>query len=164
MVLLDKSLLFYYTLYMNTNPTKAAVQATLHCLLGCSIGEILGMVIGTGFGLSNLVTTVISIVLAFVFGYTLTFLPVYRSGMSIKSAAKVTVASDTASIATMEIVDNLIILVVPGALGAGLGNPLFWISLGVSFIVAFCVTVPVNRWLIVRGKGHALVHEHHHHH
>lgn len=150
---------------MNTgqNPTKAAIQATLHCLLGCSIGEILGMVIGTGFGLSNFVTTVISIVLSFIFGYALTFWPMYHSGMGVKNAAKMTVASDTASIATMEIVDNLVVLLVPGALGAGLGNPLFWISLGASLIVAFCVTVPVNRWLIVRGKGHALVHEHHHH-
>ena len=148
---------------MTSNATKSAIQATLHCLLGCSIGEILGMVIGTGLGLSNLVTTILSIVLAFIFGYALTFWPMYRSGMSVRSAARMTVASDTASIATMEIVDNLVILVVPGALGAGLGNPIFWISLCASLIIAFFVTVPVNRWLIVRGKGHALVHAHHDH-
>jgi len=148
---------------MISSETKTAIKATLHCLTGCAIGEILGMVIGTGLGWHNAGTTIFSIILAFVFGYSLTFWPIYRSGMGLKKVLGLTIAADTASITTMEIVDNLIMLVVPGAMNAGLGNLIFWISLAVSLFIAFWITVPVNRWLIIRGKGHAVVHGHHHH-
>jgi len=132
---------------------KLAVLATLHCLTGCAIGEILGMVIATSLGWSNAASIALSIVLAFFFGYLLTYLSV----RSIRIAA----ASDTVSIATMELVDNAFILVVPGALAAGLGDALFWWSLLVSLAIAFAVTVPVNAFLISRGRGHAVAHHHH---
>jgi hypothetical protein len=141
--------------------TRQAISATLHCLTGCAIGEVLGMVIGTALGWGNLATIVLAIVLAFVFGYSLTMRPVLRSGLSFKAALGVALAADTVSIAVMEIVDNGVILVVPGAMEAGLGTWLFWASLAVSLVIAFVVTVPVNRWMIGRGKGHAVVHEHH---
>jgi len=131
---------------------KAGVQATLHCLTGCAIGEILGMVLATALGWGNAASIAVSVGLAFVFGYLLTYL-------SVRSV-RVALASDTASIATMEIVDNAFILAVPGAMAAGLGDALFWWSLLVSLAVAFVVTVPVNAWLIARGRGHA--HAHHH--
>src|SRR4051812_14893614 len=139
--------------------TGVAISATLHCLTGCAIGEVLGMVIGTAASLSNGATIAISIVLAFVFGYGLTSLPLLRAGFSLRSAAPIAFGSDTASIATMELVDNAIVVLIPGALAAGLGDLLFWGSLSTSLAIAAVVAVPVNRWLIARGKGHAVVHE-----
>jgi hypothetical protein len=134
----------------------------LHCLTGCAIGEILGLVLATWWGWSNGPSIALAIVLAFVFGYSLTIIPVLRSGLALKAAVGVALAADTLSILTMEIVDNAIILVVPGAMQAGLTDWLFWGSLVVSLAVAFAVTVPVNRALIARGKGHAVVHQYHH--
>jgi hypothetical protein len=138
---------------------RMALSATLHCLTGCAIGEILGMVIGTAFGLSNLATVVISIVLAFLFGYGLTSLPLLRAGLALSAVIPIALASDTLSIATMEVVDNLVVVLIPGAMDAGLGDLLFWGSLSFSLVVAGIFAVPVNRWLIARGKGHAVVHE-----
>lgn len=142
---------------------STAIRATLHCLTGCAIGEVLGMVLGTAFGLHNTATVVLAIVLAFVFGYGLTMRGVLKSGLTFSAAFKVALAADTVSIAVMEIVDNLVIVVVPGAMDAGLATALFWLSLLFSLLVAFVVTVPVNKWMIGRGKGHAVVHAHHHH-
>jgi hypothetical protein len=142
--------------------TRLAISATLHCLTGCAIGEVLGMVIGTALNWSNGATILLSIVLAFVFGYSLTIAPVLRSGLPLRAAVTVALAADTVSIAVMEIVDNAVVLAVPGAMDAGLTSPLFWGSLVVSLLVAFAVTVPVNRALIARGKGHAVVHAYHH--
>ena len=135
-----------------------AARATLHCLTGCAIGEILGMVIGTALGLSTGATIVVAIALAFAFGYALTLTPVLRSGVALKAALAVTLAADTVSITVMEMVDNSVVLVIPGAMDAGLTTALFWGSLAVSLAVAFVITVPVNRWLIARGRGHAVVH------
>ena len=139
--------------------TRVAVEATLHCLAGCALGEIAGMAIGTGFGLANGTTVALSIALAFLFGYTLTSLPLLRAGLPLHRVARLAFASDTLSIATMEVVDNLIMLTVPGAMAAGLGDPLFWGSLLFSLVVAGVIAVPVNRWLIGRGRGHAVIHE-----
>jgi hypothetical protein len=144
--------------------TRTALQATLHCLTGCSIGEVLGMVIATAAGLSNAASIGISVVLAFIFGYGLTLLPLIRAALPFRRAARLALASDTLSIATMEIVDNAFVALVPGALAAGLTDSLFWWSLAVSLVIAFCAAFPVNRWLISRGKGHAVVHEYHGHH
>jgi hypothetical protein len=141
--------------------TRTAVQATLHCLTGCAIGEVLGMVIATWLGLGDATSIVLSVVLAFAFGYALTVRPVLRAGVAPRRAARIALASDTASIATMEIVDNAFILLVPGALAAGLTDGLFWWSLIVSLLIAFVLTVPVNRWLIARGRGHAVMHAFH---
>jgi hypothetical protein len=141
---------------------SVAFMATVHCLTGCSIGEILGMVIGTALDWSNAATIAISVVLAFAFGYALTMLPLLRSGIELPHAMKLALASDTASIAVMEIVDNLIMLVIPGAMDASLDTLLFWGTLIVSLIIAGVAAFPVNRWLIARGKGHAVVHAHHH--
>lgn len=138
-----------------------AAQATLHCLTGCAIGEVLGMVIGTSAGLSNGATVVLSIVLAFVFGYALTLRGVLRSGVDLRTAIRVALAADTASIAVMEVIDNAVVLAVPGAMDAGLGNWLFWVSLAASLVIAFVVTTPFNKWMIGRGKGHAVVHAYH---
>jgi uncharacterized protein DUF4396 len=138
-----------------------AASATLHCLTGCAIGEVLGMVLGTAFGLHNAAAVVLSIVLAFFFGYALTMRGVLKGGMSFKAALKIALAADTVSIAVMELVDNGVILVVPGAMDAGLASLLFWGSLVFSLVVAFVVTVPVNKWMIGRGLGHAVVHGHH---
>jgi hypothetical protein len=143
--------------------TRSAVQATLHCLTGCAIGEILGMVVATAFGLGNALSIVISIALAFLFGYGLTLRPVVSAGIPLRRAFGLAFASDTLSITTMEIVDNAFILVVPGAIAAGLGDALFWWSLATSLVIAFAAAVPVNRYLIARGKGHAVMHELHHH-
>ena len=143
---------------------QQAVSATLHCLTGCAIGEVLGMVIGTAFGWSNGATIVASIVLAFFFGYALTSLPLLRAGLSVRRVVPLAFASDTLSITTMEIVDTLIIVLIPGALAAGLGDPLFWGSLAVALLIAGGFAFPVNRWLLSRGKGHAVVHEYHHAH
>ena len=139
--------------------TAVAISATLHCLTGCALGEIAGMAIGTALGFSNLGTIVISIVLAFAFGYSLTSLPLLRAGLALAAVVPIALASDTLSIATMEVVDNLVILVIPGALEAGLGDILFWGSLAFSLVVAGAAAMPVNRWLISRGKGHVAVHE-----
>ena len=138
-----------------------AISATLHCLTGCAIGEILGMVVSTALGLGNAASILISIVLAFVFGYGLTMRPLVAA-VGARRAMRLAFASDTVSITTMEIVDNLFIIAVPGALAAGLGDGLFWWSLIVSLVIAFIVTVPVNHWLIGRGKGHAVIHAYHH--
>ena len=139
--------------------TQVAISATLHCLTGCAIGEIAGMAIGTALGLSNFETIVLSIVLAFVFGYGLTSLPLLRAGLALAAVIPIALASDTLSITTMEIVDNAIVVAVPGALDAGLGDLLFWGSLAFALVIAGVVAMPVNRWLIGRGKGHAVVHE-----
>jgi hypothetical protein len=141
--------------------TRSAVQATLHCLTGCAIGEVLGMVLATGLGWGNTASIAVSVALAFFFGYALTFGPVLRAGVGFRRAAGVAFASDTVSITTMEIVDNAFILIVPGAIAAGLTDVLFWWSLGLSLVIAFVLTVPVNRWLIARGRGHAVMHELH---
>jgi hypothetical protein len=139
-----------------------AWAATLHCLTGCSIGEVLGMVIGTAFAWGNAATVVLSVVLAFFFGYALTFWPL-RKAVGLASALKLAFASDTVSITVMEMVDNLIMLAIPGAMNAGLDSVLFWVTLPVSLALAGVAAFPVNRWLIARGKGHAVVHAHHHH-
>jgi Domain of unknown function (DUF4396) len=142
-------------------PTSAAIQATLHCLTGCAIGEILGMVLSAAFGFGNALSILVSVLLAFVFGYALTLRPVIAAGVAPRRAMRLAVASDTVSIATMELVDNAFILLVPGAIAAGLADGLFWWSLLVSLAIAFVLTVPVNRWLIVRGRGHAVMLELH---
>ncbi|MEX2108829.1 MAG: DUF4396 domain-containing protein [Solirubrobacterales bacterium] len=139
--------------------TAVAVSATLHCLTGCAIGEVAGMVIGTAVGLSDLATIGLAVALAFLFGYTLTSIPLLRAGMALSTVIPIALASDTFSIATMEIVDNVIMLLVPGAMESGPGSLLFWGSLSVALVVAGAVAVPVNRWLIARGKGHVAVHE-----
>lgn len=139
--------------------TSVAISATLHCLTGCAIGEIAGMAIGTAAGFSNLGTVVLAIALAFLFGYGLTSLPLLRAGLVLSAVIPIALASDTLSIATMEVVDNLVIVLIPGAMDAGLGDLLFWGSLSFSLVIAGMFAVPVNRWLIARGKGHAVVHE-----
>lgn len=146
-----------------TSLTRNAVQATLHCLTGCAIGEVLGMVLATAFGWGNAASIAVSVVLAFFFGYSLTIRPVLRAGLGFRRAAGVALASDTVSITTMEIIDDAFILIVPGAMAAGLTDGLFWWSLAVSLVIAFALTVPVNRWLIARGRGHAVMHELHAH-
>ena len=143
---------------------QLALSATVHCLTGCAIGEVLGMAIGTALGWSNGPTIVASIVLAFFFGYALTSLPLLRAGLSPRRVAPLAFASDTLSITTMEIVDTLIIVLIPGALAAELGDPLFWGSLAVALLIAGGFAFPVNRWLLARGKGHAVVHQYHHAH
>ncbi len=145
----------------NASLNRLAFSATTHCLTGCAIGEVLGLVIGTIFGWGNFATIILAIVLAFFFGYALTMLPLLRSGLALSASLPLAFASDTLSITVMEIVDNLIILVIPGAMEAGLGSLLFWGSLAFALAVAFVAAFPVNRWLIARGKGHAVVHEHH---
>jgi hypothetical protein len=135
-----------------------ALSATLHCLTGCAIGEILGMVIGSALGLSNWTTVVMSVALAFLFGYSLTSLPLLRAGLALGAVIPIAFASDTLSIAVMEVVDNAIVVAVPGAMDAGLGSTLFWGSLAFALVVAGAVAFPVNRWLIARGRGHAAVH------
>ncbi len=139
--------------------TGVAISATLHCLTGCAIGEVAGMAIGTAAGLSNLGTVILSIALAFVLGYSLTSLPLLRSGLALAAVIPIAFASDTLSIATMEVVDNAVVLAIPGAIDAGLDSLLFWGSLCFSLVLAGTFAVPVNRWLIARGKGHAVVHE-----
>jgi hypothetical protein len=139
--------------------TATAIAATLHCLTGCAIGEVAGMAIGTALGFSTLGTVVLAVALAFAFGYTLTSLPLLRAGFALGAVVPIALASDTLSIATMELVDNLVVVAVPRAMEAGLGSLLFWGSLSFALAVAAAVTVPVNRWLIARGKGHAVVHE-----
>ncbi|MGY5080920.1 DUF4396 domain-containing protein [Streptomyces nigrescens] len=140
---------------------RTAAQATLHCLTGCAIGEILGMAIGTALLWGNVPTMVLAVALAFLFGYSLTLFAVRRAGLDFKTAIKVALAADTVSIAVMELVDNGIIAIVPGAMDAHLSDGLFWSSLLGGFAVAFLITTPVNKWMIGRGKGHAVVHAYH---
>jgi hypothetical protein len=148
---------------MNESLTRQAISATLHCLTGCAIGEILGMVLTTALGWGNAANIVVSIVLAFFFGYSLAIRPVLRAGVPFRQALGVALAADTVSIAVMELVDNATIVVIPGAIDAGLRDLLFWGSLIASLVIAFAITVPVNRWNIGRGRGHAVVHQYHHH-
>jgi hypothetical protein len=138
---------------------QVALSATLHCLTGCALGEIVGVAIGTALGWSNLGTIVLAIALAFLFGYSLTSLPLLRAGLAVAAVIPIAFASDTLSIATMELVDNAIILVIPGAMEAGLGDLLFWGSLAAALVIAGVAAFPVNRWLLRRGKGHTAVHE-----
>jgi Domain of unknown function (DUF4396) len=140
---------------------RVAFSATLHCLTGCAIGEILGLAIGTALGWGNFETIVLAIVLAFFFGYSFTVVPLLRSGLAFGAAAGIAFAADTVSIAVMEIVDNAIVLLIPGAMDAGLDELLFWASLAFALAVAFVAAYPVNRWLIARGRGHAVAHSHH---
>ena len=140
---------------------RLAFSATVHCLTGCSIGEVAGMVIGTTFGLGNWSTVALSTALAFVFGYLLTMLPLLRAGVALRTALGLAFASDTASIVIMEIVDNGLMLVIPGAMNAGLSEPLFWGSLALSLLIGGAAAFPVVRWLIARGRGHAVVHAYH---
>jgi hypothetical protein len=140
---------------------SVAFRATLHCLTGCAIGEVLGLAIGTALGWGNLATIALAVVLAFVFGYSLTMWPLVRSGVAFAAAIPIALAADTISIAVMELVDNLIVLVIPGAMDASLSSVLFWGSLAVALLVAGAVAFPVNRHLIARGKGHAAAHGHH---
>jgi hypothetical protein len=142
---------------------RLALSATVHCLTGCAIGEVLGMVIGTALGFSDLATIALAVGLAFLFGYGLTSLPLLRAGLALSAVVPLALASDTASIAVMEIVDNAIILAVPGAMDLGLADPGFWATLAVALLVAGAVAYPVNRWLLARGKGHAVVHRYHDH-
>jgi hypothetical protein len=147
----------------NASLNRVAFSATAHCLTGCAIGEVLGMVIGTALGWGNFATIVLAVALAFFFGYSLTMLPLLRSGMALGAVLPLAFASDTLSITVMELVDNLIMLAVPGAMEAGPTSLLFWGSLAFALLVAGAVAFPVNRYLIARGKGHAVVHQHHEH-
>lgn len=145
-----------------------AVSATLHCLTGCAIGEVLGLIIGTAFGLSNLVTVLLAIGLAFVFGFALSTLPLLKVGMGFFASLSIVAAADTLSITTMEIVDNIVMLIIPGAMNASLVNPLFWVSMPIALTAAFFAALPVNKYLLKRNKGHALTMKHlgghgHHH-
>jgi hypothetical protein len=142
---------------------QLAFSATVHCLTGCAIGEVLGMVIGTGLGWDDLPTIALSVTLAFVFGYSLTLRPLLASGLAFAAAARLALAADTLSITVMEIVDNAIMLLIPGAMEAGPRSALFWGSLVVALGIAFVAAFPVNYWLIRRGRGHAVVHQHHGH-
>ena len=139
---------------------RLAASATLHCLTGCAIGEVLGMVIGTALGWGNVATIALAVALAFFFGYLLTIWPLLKAGLPRATALRLALASDTASITIMEIVDNAIMLAIPGAMDAGLGSALFWTSLAASLAIAGLAAYPVNRWLIARGRGHAVVHAH----
>lgn len=143
----------------HTTTHQAAVSSTLHCLMGCSIGEISGLIIGTMLGLASLPTIALSITLAFIFGYALSLLPIVKHGVPFKKALSLVLAADTVSIATMEIVDNAVMYLIPGAMDAGLVNPVFWISMPIALTVAFFAAYPVNMYFLRKGKGHALVHE-----
>jgi hypothetical protein len=140
---------------------RSAFSATTHCLTGCAIGEVLGMAIGTALGWGNLASIALAVALAFVFGYSLTMGPVLRAGVPLRRALPLAFASDTASVSVMELVDNAFIVMVPGAMEAGLGDGLFWWSIAVGFAIAFVFAFPLNRWLIARGRGHAVVHAYH---
>ncbi|MFJ2753391.1 DUF4396 domain-containing protein [Streptomyces sp. NPDC087297] len=140
----------------------AAARATLHCLTGCAIGEVLGMVIGTALGWGNVPTMVLAIALAFFFGYALTLRGVLAAGVDLRTAIRVALAADTLSIAVMELIDNGVIALWPGAMDAHLSDPLFWIVLAIALAAAFVITTPVNKWMIGRGRGHAVVHQYHH--
>ncbi|MFC7620395.1 DUF4396 domain-containing protein [Microlunatus sp. GCM10028923] len=146
---------------MTDSVNAMAVSATLHCLTGCAIGEITGLLIGTAAGWSNAPTIAVSILLAFCFGYLLSTLPLLKAGLAVAAALRIVLAADTASIATMELVDNLVMMIIPGALAAGLVNVVFWVGMMIAFAAAFVAAFPVNRWLLRRGKGHALTHGYH---
>ncbi|MCX5196816.1 DUF4396 domain-containing protein [Streptomyces sp. NBC_00249] len=139
-----------------------AAKATLHCLTGCAIGEVLGMIIGTALGWGNVSTMILAIALAFFFGYALTLRGILAAGVDFRTAVRVALAADTLSIAVMELIDNGVIALWPGAMDAHLSEPLFWTVLALSLVLAFVVTTPVNKWMIGRGKGHAVVHQYHH--
>lgn len=143
---------------------RTAWLATLHCLSGCAVGEVLGMLIGTAFGFSNGATIGLAVLLAFAFGYAFTMVPLLRAGMTLSHAAHLALLADSASIAVMEIVDNAVMLAVPGAMDAPVSSGLFWAALAFALAVAAVAAFPINRWLIARGKGHAAVHAHHAHH
>jgi hypothetical protein len=145
------------------SPDTLALSATVHCLTGCAIGEVLGMVIGTALHWGNLATVALAVALAFLFGYAFTLLPLLRAGLALGPALGLAFASDTLSIAIMEVVDNAVMLVLPGAMDAGLSEPRFWGSLALALLLAGAAAFPVNRWLIRRGRGHALVHGRHAH-
>jgi hypothetical protein len=147
--------------HAQTSLNRLALSATVHCLTGCAIGEVLGLVIGTALGFSDLGTIVLAVALAFLFGYTLTSLPLLRSGLALSTVVPLALAADTISITIMEIVDNLVMLVIPGAMDAGLDSIRFWGSLAIALVVAGAAAYPVNRWLLARGRGHAVVHRHH---
>lgn len=149
------------TSHMPGNLTHLALRATLHCLTGCAIGEVLGMVLGTAWGWTNAQTIALAVVLAYMFGYAFTLWPLLRSGMKLRPALKLAFAADTISITIMEIVDNAIMLWIPGAMDAGIDSLLFWASLFTALAIAGVAAFPVNRWLIARGRGHAVVHDHH---
>lgn len=156
--------IFAYTMDMlaDKHTRKMAIMATTHCLIGCGIGEVLGMVIGTALAWSNGATMALAIILAFLFGYSFTFFPLIPK-MGVRPAFRTALVADSVSITSMEVIDNAVLLLIPGALHAGLDEPFFWISLAIALVVAFVVTVPVNYWMIARGKGHAVVHSHHDH-
>ena len=137
---------------------RITLSATVHCLTGCAIGEVAGMVIGTDLGWGNLETILLAVALAFLSGYALTMMPLLRSGYGVKAATRLALAADTASIAVMEVIDNLLMWVIPGAMDAPLDSGLFWGSLVTSLLVAGAAAFPLNRWLIARGRGHALAH------
>jgi hypothetical protein len=143
------------------NLNRLALSATLHCLTGCGIGEVLGLVLGTALGLGTVQTIALAVALAFFFGYLLTMLPLLRSGMTLRAAARLALAADTISIAIMELVDNAVMLLIPGAMTAGLASPLFWGSLTLALAIAAVVAYPVNLYLLRRGRGHAVVHARH---
>ena len=140
---------------------RMAISATLHCLTGCAIGEIVGLILGTALGLSNFVTIALAVTLAFVFGYFLSTLPLLKAGLAFGAALSVVLAADTLSILTMEVVDNLVMVLIPGAMNAGLVNPIFWVGMMIALTAAFFAAYPVNRVLLQRGKGHALTHQFH---
>ena len=140
---------------------RLALSATLHCLAGCGTGEVLGLAIGTALGWATMSTIALAVGLAFLFGYAFTMVPLLRAGLGLGAAVRLALAADTVSIAMMEVVDNAVMLLIPGAMHAGLGSALFWGSLGFALVVAGAAAYPVNRWLIARGRGHAVVHEHH---
>ncbi len=144
-----------------TSLNRLAFSATLHCLSGCAVGEVLGLAIGTALGWATVPTIVLAVALAFLFGYAFTMFPLLRAGLRFGTVLKLALAADTISILIMEVVDNAIMLAVPGAMDAGLGSLLFWGSLAMALAIAAAVAFPVNRWLIARGKGHAVVHQHH---
>lgn len=143
---------------------RLAFSATVHCLSGCAVGEVLGMIIGTALGWSDGATIVLAIALAFVFGYSFTSIPLLRSGLALSAVIPLALASDTISIAIMEVVDNAIMFLIPGAMDATLSDIGFWAALAAALLIAGAAAYPVNRWLISRGKGHAVVHAHHGHH
>ena len=140
---------------------RLALTATLHCLSGCAVGEILGMVLGTALSWSNLATIALAVGLAFLFGYAFTMVPLLRAGLAFGAVLRLALAADTASVAIMEVVDNAVMLVIPGAMHAPLSSGLFWGSLALALVIAAVVAFPVNRWLIARGRGHAVVHQRH---
>jgi hypothetical protein len=152
---------------MGTSPKglrRTAVSATLHCLTGCAIGEVLGLIIGTALGWSNFATLVLAIALAFLFGYALSLRPLLRAGLAFAAAVPIVLAADSLSIFVMEVIDNLIVFVVPGAMDARLASPLFWGTLAVALLAAFVAALPVNYFLLAHGQGHALTHQYHHDH